>query len=297
MTIPELVTPFRLYWDPVADLAVQPNFAGICREIVALKFLAVDVTDSGSTFSSVSRQILDYLAGAPLRLTVTVSGQAFSGMSRERSDLSGCAMLLVQARSLTELSSITADMDRYRNDRQIGISWQMHEATASDLPEVVASCAKHGIKQLVIPMQRLACGTAPFILEQAALTQLAGKLAEIPSLAGVSATIHDPFLWRAFHNDTPFPEGRCQAANTMLYLAADGRVYPCPEMPVDLGSVLNESLSMIVKGEKRQKVRQRIRELPAGCHCCSVAVACFGGCRGRGLVATGGWDGADPGCR
>lgn len=296
MTIPELATPFRLYWDPVPEPAVHPDYAALCQEIVALKFLAVDVTDTGSAISTVTRRILASLADAPLRLTVTVSCEAFAGFCREQVPCSNRVTLLVQAHSLAELADIAAHLSRQRTGRQIGISWPLGETAATDLPKVAAICAGYGITQLVIPMQRLAYGRAPFIPDRKMLAQLADNLAGIHSLTQVNATIHDPFLWRAFHKDSPFPEGRCQAANTMVFLAADGTVYPCPEMPVALGSVLHDSLSMIVRGEKRREVRRRLRELPAECRCCAAADACFGGCRGRGLAVTGGWDGPDPGC-
>jgi GeoRSP system SPASM domain protein len=144
-------------------------------------------------------------------------------------------------------------------------------------------------------MQRLTAGElcwTPAVTELAALEQ-ALRVAPLP--AAVQLTIHDPFLWRAIHPDAPFPDGGCQAANTMLYLSPEGTVYPCPLVPLPLGNIQESSLLEIARGEDKRLVRAQIRQLPIMCGDCPELAACHAGCRGRAYVVNG-WQAQDPAC-
>jgi GeoRSP system SPASM domain protein len=110
-------------------------------------------------------------------------------------------------------------------------------------------------------------------------------------------TVHDPFVWRAIFPDTPFPEGRCQAANTMLAIDSSGIVYPCPVMPVAIGDLKKQTLKEIAASAAKKELRARLLQLPQDCSGCAAAEACKGGCRGRGERVFGSWEGIDPGCR
>ncbi|HEX9078592.1 MAG TPA: SPASM domain-containing protein, partial [Desulfuromonadaceae bacterium] len=110
-------------------------------------------------------------------------------------------------------------------------------------------------------------------------------------------TVHDPFLWQAFNPGVPFPQGGCQAANTMIAVAPDGRVYPCPALPVLLGRLGTSSLKEIVASPAKKEFRLGLLEYPAGCAGCPEIHICKGGCRGRAFAAHGSLNERDPGCK
>ena len=87
--------------------------------------------------------------------------------------------------------------------------------------------------------------------------ELYGKrsLEEIGGVVGLRLTIHDPFLWRAFNPGIPFPQGGCQAANTMIAISPDRGVYPCPTLPVRLGELDSLSLKQIIASPAKKEFR------------------------------------------
>ena len=145
-------------------------------------------------------------------------------------------------------------------------------------------------------MQRLYNGEPPFLLNREEQRQLAGALATVGGVQGLNLTIHDPFLWRAFNPHVPFPQGGCQAANTMLAIAPSGDVYPCPTLPVRLGHIGESALREIVASSEKREFRRLLLENPDGCRCCQKLAECRGGCRGRSYAVHGSLDGADPAC-
>jgi GeoRSP system SPASM domain protein len=145
-------------------------------------------------------------------------------------------------------------------------------------------------------MQRLEIGGDCFQLGKAERQELAGRLREVGNLDKMRVTIHDPFLWRVFFQAVSFPNGSCQAANTMLHIAANGDVYPCPSLPVRLGSLATTPLSVIAVSPEKMNLRARLVSPPQGCLACAEVSNCLGGCRGRGYCVTDSWDEPDPGC-
>jgi GeoRSP system SPASM domain protein len=146
-------------------------------------------------------------------------------------------------------------------------------------------------------MQRLCCGEIPFFLNRREQRELAAFLVAAGGVEGLNLTIHDPFLWRAFYPDVPFPQGGCQAANTMLAIAPDGGVYPCPALPVRLGTVGERSLKEIAASPAKKEFRRTLLEHPGACRDCGELADCRGGCRGRAYVLHGSLDGVDEACR
>jgi GeoRSP system SPASM domain protein len=146
-------------------------------------------------------------------------------------------------------------------------------------------------------MQRLYNGEEPFHIPQHGLKKIAATLSSRQPDPEMRMTVHDPFVWRAIFPDTPFPEGRCQAANTMLSIDNKGVVYPCPVMPVVLGDLNKSTLKEVSLSAAKKGLRSRLLLLPQGCADCADAQTCKGGCRGRGERVFETWEGIDPGCR
>jgi GeoRSP system SPASM domain protein len=137
----------------------------------------------------------------------------------------------------------------------------------------------------------------PFLLSGEGQQELQNALAAVGGTAGIELTIHDPFLWRAFNPRVPFPQGGCQAANTMIAISRDGDVYPCPCLPVKLGTIGEATLKEIVASSVKKDFRRKLLAVPADCSECSKIGECRGGCRGRAYVQHGNLDGIDSACR
>ncbi|HLO27364.1 MAG TPA: SPASM domain-containing protein, partial [Geobacteraceae bacterium] len=176
------------------------------------------------------------------------------------------------------------------------ISFPVTRENWRELPELVTFCRERRILRLVLPMQRLYHGESPFLLDSEEQRVLAESLAAAGGVAGMDLTIHDPFLWRAFNPGVPFPQGGCQAANTMLAIAPNCDVYPCPTLPVRLGAIGEASLKEIAVSAEKKEFRRELLEHPAGCRGCPELAGCRGGCRGRSYAIHGSLAGADPAC-
>jgi len=291
MNLPELSTPIRLYWDitPLPDIPV--DLTRICGEIISLKILSLDLTASGSDVLPDSCfEIIEQCRTAHLPVTLTLSPEALTEATSLRLAANPPKELLFRINDTDDLpSALPAEID--------GISFPVTEQNWRQLPELFRFAFEQGCKRLVLPMQRLYTGEQPFHLTRRELETLILELSPIPRHPAMGVTVHDPFLWRGVFPETPFPQGRCQAANTMLSISPHGIVYPCPTMPLPLGDLKKESLRDIARGSAKKELRAHLLRLPEGCSSCEEAAACKGGCRGRGERLSGSWDGIDPACR
>ena len=226
-------------------------------------------------------------------LTTVISGLSTPHLDRFQN--LGLRGLLFSVSSCAELSGIPALRDEVAGRFATGIAFQVDQGNWQELPQVVTFCIERGIPSLTLPMQRLYNHSDPFMLsagEQSKLTELLATL----DYSAIRLTIHDPFLWRAFNPTTPFPGGGCQAANTMLAIAPDGAVYPCPTLPLTLGNLHTSSLTDILASTAKKDVRRMLLEHPAACATCEELNQCRGGCRGRSYVLQGSLSAVDPAC-
>ena len=297
MTFTELKSPIRLYWDLSPHRSLSLDYREICRQITACRFLTLELTAMAPQPDALCGEVLTALARAPLAVSLTVTAASPDSLAALAPFPANLKQLLLRFTALEELRAALFPPGNELSGVPVGVSFPVTGESASHLPEVVSFCIEREIRRLVLPMQRLGSGEEPFSLTKAQRADLAGRLGSIGRLETLAIVIHDPFLWRAFFPERQFPEGRCQAANTMLYLASDATVYPCPTMPVPLGNLTEESLVAIVGGKRKDEVRSAIRELPALCRCCPETAVCGGGCRGRGYAAGQSWDAPDYGCR
>ena len=293
MSLPELQIPIRLYWD-LTPLPAQPlDYERICGEIAALKILSVDLTATGPGLPEDGLTVLAELAAARVAVTLTLSPQALSAAADSLAAATFAA-LLVEIDRADALDSL--EIPPLLRQRPLGISFPVTAATWQEVPQVVQLAAARGFTRLVFPMQRLYDGQPAFHLPRTDLDALAARFAAMERPADLRITAHDPFLWKAIFPGQAFPEGRCQAANTMVAISADGGVYPCPVMPVLLGSLRERSLKEIVMGAGKGELRARLLKPPQRCLACGELAGCHGACRGRGEYTTGSWEEPDPGC-
>lgn len=292
MSLPELSTPIRVYWDLTPLPLDPPDHEQIVAGIIDLKILNLDITATGSAISPSCFKLLEKFATARIAVTLTISPSAFTIAATKLFATAPPKELLFEVtdiHNLRELAPLPTSV--------AGISFPLCEQNWQQIPEVVRFCSDNGIKRLVFPMQRLYKGEVPFHIPASELKVISNDLSAFQPDPCLKITVHDPFVWRAIFPNAPFPEGRCQAANTMLSIDQDGIVYPCPVMPIPLGNLNKMTLKEIAKSEFKKAIRSKLLSLPVECAGCADAESCKGGCRGRGERVTGTWEALDPGCR
>ncbi|HBA73122.1 MAG: GeoRSP system SPASM domain protein [Geobacteraceae bacterium GWC2_55_20] len=294
----ELATPITIYWDLPADSPDDGLLQRICSDISDCRPLMLQMYhDAGSLQPGDALSlVLEQFRGSRIAVTLTVPAVAFESAPQCCPEGMQLKELLVSGNRLEGLAEAIHNANSYSGIMP-GVSFSVTRENWRQLPELVQLCRNEGIGRLVLPMQRLYNIETPFMITAAEQHQLAAALSDAGGVGDLNLTIHDPFLWRAFNPGIPFPQAGCQAANTMIAIAPDGGVYPCPTLPVRLGNIGQRSLKEIICSAEKKEFRRRLLTAPAGCRDCSEVSVCRGGCRGRGLVLEGSLDGIDPVCR
>ena len=292
----ELAAPITIYWD------LPPG----TRDTASLQRISADISDCRPLMLQLylpdlqpgdeSLDVLDRLKDTQIAVSLTVPAAIPETLINPLLDL-GLKELLLSAECLDDLVEGIGVTKTRCSKGTPGISFMVTRNNWRHLPQLVAFCRKEGILRLVLPMQRLYQPEPPFFITRVEQQELADSLAEAGGVAGLNLTIHDPFLWRAFNPGVPFPQAGCQAANTMIAIAPDGGVYPCPTLPVRLGSIGEMSLQEIISSPAKKEFRRSLLEAPSDCRDCPDISVCHGGCRGRGLVQQGTLDGLDVACK
>ncbi len=297
----ELARPITIFWDLPGEATDTPLLQRIAAEIMACRPLMLQLQVGGKFRSADLAPLLAQFKGASLAVSLTVLKEMFVDQS-SRELLAGVKELLLACDSLATVRDVSAaggmnwDKGDGAGSVTLGLSFAVTRENWQELPELLAFCREQRIKRLVLPMQRLYNGGEAFYLSRQEQAELTGKLAAVAPLAGVNSTIHDPFLWRAFHPGVPFPQGGCQAANTMLAIDPDGGIFPCPSLPVRLGDLKVTSLSEVVCSPAKKEFRKELLQHPAACGNCAELAECRGGCRGRAYACFTSIDEIDPAC-
>jgi radical SAM protein with 4Fe4S-binding SPASM domain len=88
----------------------------------------------------------------------------------------------------------------------------------------------------------------------------------------------------------------CAAGRGFVYIKPDGRVWPCPFLPLDCGNVRETPFARICRDSPvMAALRDREHRLKGKCGRCDYIRIC-GGCRGRAFTATGDYLDEDPAC-
>lgn len=295
MNLGELSRPITIYWDLTPTSQLLPDYARISEQVAAVKPLQLHLLDGGPQLSAACLTIIEHLRNTPLSVTLTAKPEALAADVLDRLHGLSLRALQMHADSYAGLAEIPSLREATGGRFTTGIAFQASRANWLELPMVVQFCLDQGIPSLTLPMQRL-YGNEPFFMPTVQeMATLNGLLAGL-DYSALRLTIHDPFLWRAFNPNTPFPGGGCQAGNTMLAIAPDGIVYPCPALPLALGSLADTTLKELAAGEAKKRLRTAVTTLPDGCRGCADEMGCHGGCRGRSLVLSGDIARPDPAC-
>ena len=87
----------------------------------------------------------------------------------------------------------------------------------------------------------------------------------------------------------------CSAGRGFVYIKPDGRVWPCPFLPLDCGNIRETQFYRIYRDSPvMAALRNRETLLKGRCGNCDFRSVC-GGCRGRAFTASGDPLGEDPG--
>jgi GeoRSP system SPASM domain protein len=297
MNLKELKTPIRIYWDLSGDsgVAVSSNLK-IAAQIVGMKILSLDITSKDYLATASCLAVLGYLKEEQLVVSLTLPYAVVNADLIEKLSLHRLKSLYIQVTSALDLPSVK-ELCHEGAERKlrVGISYEVTRDNFRDLPELLNFCVLNSAP-LVLPMQRLKPGADVFMLSHSEQQVLAEQLGKVNIPEKMNIIIHDPFLWRLFYPRVNFPNGRCQAANTMLHIAANGDVFPCPSLPVKLGNILETPLSTLAVSIEKNAVREHIISSPLGCQDCIDLGNCLGGCRGRAVYFTESWETPDPGC-
>jgi GeoRSP system SPASM domain protein len=297
MNLTELSSPIRMYWDvgPAGNIP-EAEYRRVAEEIAANKFLSLQITERNDHLSPVLWTILESLKDTMIALSLVASHTALDRAAIDRLGKLPIKVLFLEAGAVNELDRVLALSGRTKGRPAIGIAYAVTRDNFRELPELLSFCNKHHIEHLLLPMQRLTESTACFTFTKEERALLASRLDAMEKPSWLKVTIHDPFLWRAFYPTVEFPNGGCQAANTMLYISPDLDVFPCPMLPIKIGNLLNTSLNIIMRSELKKGLRRDILKRPAVCTSCGEAGACKGGCRGRAFFMTGSIEQPDPAC-
>lgn len=286
----ELALPITVYWDLAPGLALDESLLRFCDEIIECRPLMLQLYDSSPVLGEGTRAVLARFGTSSVAVSLTITAECLSSLPEASSGALGVKELLLACDNLPALKSISESAG-------LGVAFYVTRGNWRELPEVVSLCREQGVKRLVLPMQRLYHGEEPFLLSRLEQDELERALAVAGGVSDFRLTIHDPFLWRAFNPGIPFPQGGCQAANTMIAISPDGGVYPCPTFPVRLGDMGITSLKSIILSPVKKELRGRILKFPAACDGCRELSICCGGCRGRSYVKRGSYDDLDDACR
>jgi GeoRSP system SPASM domain protein len=298
----ELTTPIAIYWDIPTGTTDTRSLVRICDDIIACRPLMLHLRDTDPVIGKATVTVLERLRGEAIAISLTIPLSALDSARQRLPDHGPKEILLAVEHVAALLEEVGAQgFPSLQGSNAlipvtIGVSFTVTRENWRELPTLVTFCREHGMHRLVLPMQRLYNDEVPFSLNSHEQHELADALTAGGGATGMTLTIHDPFLWRAFNPGVPFPQGGCQAANTMLAIAPDGVVYPCPALPVRLGELRHTSLKEIVASSAKKELRHKLMANPVGCRDCPTLAECRGGCRGRAFVVQGSLDGADGAC-
>ncbi len=298
MNLKELSSPIRIYWDiGSARQPVFPDERRIAEEIAANKILSLQLTESVPVLSQSCLAVLDCLKDTTIAISLVAPIKSLDTQALGLLRGLPVRAIFVSTASQDDLSFV-ADIVRQAGGKPaVGVSFPVTRANFHKLPDMLMSCIDQNISSFVLPMQRLAGNEECFSLSIEERHELTERLSGIDIPVGMKIVIHDPFLWRAFYPSTQFPDGGCQAANTMLYISPEAEVYPCPTLPFKLGNLSNKSLKNIIHSDVKKELRKVLISSPEACLSCSELNQCMGGCRGRSYKINKSLLQPDPACK
>ncbi len=293
----ELRSPVRIYWD-ISPGCVQDEqrHADVCEELKENKILSLNLTDSSPGSPGTSLRILERLSCENISVSLTLPQSAANTLDVKNLIEWKAKSVLISTSSCDDLLSIVKMRDTVGSALPLGISFEVNRANYIHLPRLLAFCSQNRIASVALPMQRLTVDQACFYLSREERTALSAELSTFEKPEWMKLLVHDPFLWRVIFPSSSFPDGRCQAANTMLYISPEFDVYPCPSLPIKIGSLMSSSLRDIISSLDKQSVRSQILAIPDGCRQCPDLSTCNGGCRGRAYFLKRSLTEPDPGC-
>ena len=286
----ELSSPITVYWDFESGEPSSESLHHTCVDILAVRPLMLQLYDPSPCLGEGVTSVLRQLRGTALAVTLTIPAPCLLSLGDRAVEKLGVKEILLLVEHPEDLAHVTVQP-------AVGVSCPVTSENWRELPAIVAGCRERGISRLVLPMQRLFAEQIPFLLSRQEQVELETALTEVGGTKDLKMTIHDPFLWRAFNPGVPFPQGGCQAANTMIAISPDKGVYPCPTLPVRLGELGTASLQEILASTRKKDFRRSLLLHPEACCSCAEVAECKGGCRGRTLVMHGSLDGIDEACR
>ena len=288
-------TPINVQWDlPAGRKWPNSLYRRWSDQLAGINAGSLTLRDATSPYSG-STAILENLSGSGIPVSLTVAGLAAVPDTLEPLLNLGVASLFLRVRSFGELREVMAELKSMRRrGTAVGISFTMNAYNFWDLPDIILFSRINGIAAVDLPVPHPG-DDITFFPDRRDRSELFTSL-RLTDMAGMSLSIADPFLRRLC---CPGQQGLagCGAGRTLIFISSAAEVFPCPSMPIRLGSLKEESLENILASGTRLKTIEQAAMLPESCRQCREAQACNGGCRGRAYTFHSSFRELDPACR
>lgn len=289
----ELINPFLIYWDidRSSDISTVLN---VCEGLISTKIFVLNLRDS-SPLCGGAIAVIERFRHESANIVVTVSERYLS--DEDITLLHGqrikCIYLKVQ--SMNDLNGAIKIIERLsKPGHKAGISIELRKDNFMEIPAIIRTCIQNNINNIEFPIPR-ADGGEIFSPGTDDISRLREEIGGM-QLDEINLSIHDPFLWELFKKTGNPNKGGCNGAKTMVYIAGNLDVTPCPLLPIVMGSLGSMNINDIFLSEKRKNIRDGLSKYPDECGDCDIRDTCLGGCRGRAYIMLGALDKRDPAC-
>lgn len=279
--------PFIVYWDLRPAGYSEETILNVCDELIKCKIFVLNLKDVSNSLSSAAIGILAKLGETDIKIRLTVRHDAVAWPMMEILQKRGISLFL-ETDSIEKLRSTAAAV-------KANVSFLLNKNNFHDIPDIIRFCLKNQVAELEFPIQR-AEDKDMFYPDLKNIDRLHDELKSM-SFEKLKVTVHDPFLWKVFHDKEQHAGTGCNGANTMIYISPDLDVTPCPLLPLNMGRLGTETLNEIFSSAKRRQIRKMLLAPPYECRKCAIVDNCVGGCRGRTYVLYDTFDKKDPACR
>ncbi|MBI4826986.1 MAG: SPASM domain-containing protein [Nitrospirae bacterium] len=282
-----LIDPFIVYWDLRPSGYSEETILNVCDELIKSKIFVLNLRDISHPLSAASIGILEKLGETNIKIRLTVKHDAVERPMME----------ILQKRRVSIFTETDSIVKLRSTDAAVtgSVSFLLNKNNFHDIPDVICFCLKSQVTELEFPIQR-AEDKDIFYPDFENIGRLHDELKSM-SFEKLKVTVHDPFLWKAFHDKEQHEGTGCNGANTMIYISPDLDVTPCPLLPLNMGHLGTDTLNEIFSSAKRRQIRKTLLAPPYECRKCAMVDNCIGGCRGRAYVLDDTFDKKDPACR
>jgi radical SAM protein with 4Fe4S-binding SPASM domain len=188
------------------------------------------------------------------------------------------------------------------NKINVAIRFTLIPQNINELPQIIELVHDLGMQSLSLSRGIPILGGKKFeMLSPKEYADALRHSLELGQRYGIEITSEDPVTFYIFKkdlvdNNTGNLFGGCAAGISYIHINSRGDVFPCPYLPIKVGSIKEEKIGDLIKNQKVTEKFYNIRfNLEGKCKSCKYLNVC-GGCRASALSFTGNIQGSDPVC-